>query len=313
MHDYLLAIAGSDIDYFYRTQAFLGPGDACIATPLRTQVGGCVLNVSAVASASGLKTAVLDYLKENDESTDLLISTLKEKGIDVTNIRYGAEVVNGSCLIMQCGSEKCIYVIDPQRPFFTVDEKTQKLLDEAQYIYSLARILKTSFSDLKPLKKARGKGVKLIFDGGCQYQEEYEKDMIMNLADGLFLNETAYERLCQVTGCQAKEELLKRGCEFVCITSGARGASCYTQKGELFQPAMKVEVVDSTGAGDSFAGCFLSCLHQGMDYGKALYYASVAGAYCCSRQGGMAGSVDLKTLENFARENDYENNNCSDR
>ena len=305
MHDYLLAVAGSDIDHFYQTETFLKPGDACICTPLYQKVGGCVLNVGAVAQAAGLDCVVLDYLKENNGGTDLLVKTLREKRIDVSRIRYGQDVVNGSCLIMQCGGEKCIYVIDPQRPFFEVDEQMQELLNKAEYIYSLARILKTSFQDLQPLREARRHGARVIFDGGCQYRDDYERETIMELADGLFLNEKAYGRLCEVTGCQAVDRLLERGCEFVCVTAGEKGATCHTRDGAFFQPAFKVDVVDSTGAGDSFAGCFLACRHQGMDYQRSLYLASAAGAYCCTREGGMAGSVELKEIEQFARDLDF--------
>ncbi|MCR5066518.1 MAG: carbohydrate kinase family protein [Erysipelotrichaceae bacterium] len=305
MRDYLLAVAGSDIDYFYRTETFLKPGDACIATPLGSKVGGCVLNVGAVAQAAGLDTVVLDYLKQDDEGTDLLISTLKEKNIDVSHVCYGKDVVNGNCLIMQSGGEKCIYVIDPQRPYFEIDESMRKLLNEAQYIYSLARILKTSFASLEPLREARRQGAKLIFDGSCQYRDEYEKEMIMELADGLFLNEKAYARLCEVTGRDAKDRLLARGCEFICVTAGEKGATCHTADGDFFQPALKVDAVDSTGAGDSFAGCFMACRHQGMSHQQALYYAAIAGAYCCTREGGMAGSVSLEVLREFAREQGF--------
>ncbi|MBQ6655173.1 MAG: carbohydrate kinase family protein [Erysipelotrichaceae bacterium] len=305
MRDYLLAIAGSDIDYFYQIETFLKPGDACICTPMGKQVGGCVLNVGAVAQAGGLNCRVLDYLKKDDEGTQLLLDTLKEKNVDVSHVQLGEDAVNGSCLIMQCGSEKCIYVIDPKRPYFEVDEKLRQLLNDAEYIYSLARILKASFRDLEPLKEARRQGARLIFDGGCQYREDYEKEMIMELADGLFLNEEAYQRLCEAAGCQAKDKLLERGCDFVCVTAGNRGATCYCQEGTCFQPAMKVEVTDSTGAGDSFAGCFLACLHRGMSHEDALRYASIAGAYCCTEKGGMAGSVGLEELEKFAREHEF--------
>ena len=63
-----------------------------------------------------------------------------------------------------------------------------------------------------------------------------------------------------------------------------------------------VEVVDSTGAGDSFAGCFLACLSLGMEIRECLKYASLSGAYCCKGLGGMSASVSLEVLELFLKE-----------
>ena len=71
---------------------------------------------------------------------------------------------------------------------------------------------------------------------------------------------------------------------------------------KLYQKAYKVEVVDSTGAGDSFAGCFLACLSLGMEIRECLKYASLSGAYCCKGLGGMYSSVPLEVLELFLKE-----------
>ena len=145
MNDYLLMIAGSDIDSFYQIEEFPEASEVTMAQPLGKKVGGCVLNVAAVSASKGINTKVLDYLKENDEDTELLINTLKEKNIDVSNIQYGKDVVNGSCLIMKCKDEKCIYVIEPKRPFFTVDSQLGELLNNASFIYSLMHTIMISF------------------------------------------------------------------------------------------------------------------------------------------------------------------------
>ena len=77
MNDYLLMIAGSDIDSFYQIEEFPEASEVTMAQPLGKKVGGCVLNVAAVSASKGINTKVLDYLKENDEDTELLINTLK--------------------------------------------------------------------------------------------------------------------------------------------------------------------------------------------------------------------------------------------
>lgn len=302
MNDYLLMIAGSDIDSFYQIEEFPEASEVTMAQPLGKKVGGCVLNVAAVSASKGINTKVLDYLKENDEDTELLINTLKEKNIDVSNIQYGKDVVNGSCLIMKCKDEKCIYVIEPKRPFFTVDSQLGELLNNASFIYSLMHTIMISFEDEKPILAAKKAGAKMIFDGSSQYNNPKEIEMLLKLADGLFINTKAYKVLCEKAGFDVKDRLLENGAIFVCITDGSNGAYCYTKNEKLYQKAYKVEVVDSTGAGDSFAGCFLACLSLGMEIRECLKYASLSGAYCCKGLGGMSASVPLEVQELFLKE-----------
>ncbi|MDO4377884.1 MAG: carbohydrate kinase family protein [Erysipelotrichia bacterium] len=305
MDDYILMIAGSDIDTFYKTEQFPQAGDVTMAEPLGKRVGGCVLNTAVVCAAKGSAVKVLDCLRSNDEDTDLLVETLKEKNVDTSYIQYDKEAVNGSCLIMECENEKCIYVIEPQRPYFVYDSKMAALLNGAKYIYSLMHTLNISFETLEPLYAAKKQGAKIIFDGAGHYHSKEECELLLDLADGLFINKQSYSRLSSAFGADFCQAMVQDENKFVCITDGERGATCYVKDHSYFAESLKVKVKDSTGAGDSFAGCFLHCLSWGFSYEKCLYYASVNGAYACTGFGGMSGAVDLAILEQFARDNNY--------
>ena len=83
----------------------------------------------------------------------------------------------------------------------------------------------------------------------------------------------------------------------VLLTLGAQGAWCFTAQGALFQPAPKVPVVDTVGAGDCFYAGFLACLDEMQALGKttatptqeqlekALRFGSAVTAYNIQRQG----------------------------
>lgn len=64
-----------------------------------------------------------------------------------------------------------------------------------------------------------------------------------------------------VTGCrderEAASQLFDGVCRMLLITKGGDGSSVYTRTAEAHQPAIQAHVVDTTGAGDSFAGSFL--------------------------------------------------------
>lgn len=303
MDKHILFLAGSDIDSFYEVDSFLGPSDACLAKPIGTKIGGCILNAAVVCSMLGSDVKVLDYLKKDDEGTDLLIEGLNNKKVDTSYIQYGEDVINGSCLIMKKGDDKCIYVVEPKRPYFEEDDNMKNLLFNSKYIYTTMATLKNSFKNLDIIMDAKRNGTKIIFDGESQYLDLSDKNILLEYADGVFMNKNAYNRLMKACDFEPIDYLLGNGLNFACITDGENGATCYTLKESIYKKAFKVNVVDSTGAGDSFAGCFLHFLDKGLSYEECLNYASYNGSLACTRDGGMAGAVSEEELNDFMTNN----------
>lgn len=298
MSNHLLFIAGSDIDYFYEVESFPMPGEASTSKFLESKVGGCVLNAACVASKLGSNVKVLDILNSEDEGTQLILDALKNHNVDVDDIELNKDAVNGKCIIMKKDDEKIIYVIDPKKEKYNI-EKIRNTLNNSTYIYSLATILKSSFSDLKILDELRTNGTKIILDASGQYTKKEDADVLLKYADGFFMNKSSLNRLTNCLGYNPIDNLLKEGLEFACITDGANGVECYTNDKTHKQEAIKINVIDSTGAGDSFAGSFLHFYSNNHSIDECLKYASASGAYACSKVGGMAGAIKRDELRLF--------------
>lgn len=58
------------------------------------------------------------------------------------------------------------------------------------------------------------------------------------------------------------EDILARGVKVLCFTEGAKGVTAITAQGRVSVPAVKVDVVDTVGAGDTFNAGFLAGLHR---------------------------------------------------
>jgi sugar/nucleoside kinase (ribokinase family) len=79
------------------------------------------------------------------------------------------------------------------------------------------------------------------------------------------------------------------------------GAGCYLDDGDraVTAPAYKIDVVDTTGAGDTWFGALLVALHKKMPLEQAGKFANRAAADCCTALGASAG---VKSFEQtFAR------------
>jgi len=69
------------------------------------------------------------------------------------------------------------------------------------------------------------------------------------------------------------------------VTRGAAGAISVRGHDRIQVPAPKVEVIDTTGAGDAFVGAFAAALDAGDDRPRALSIAIAAGSLACTMHG----------------------------
>jgi ribokinase len=87
----------------------------------------------------------------------------------------------------------------------------------------------------------------------------------------------------------------------VVVTLGKDGAAAVTADGAIFRaPAIPVEVVDTTGAGDSFVGCFLAAWLNGCGAEESIRLACAAGSLQVTRFGAQEIRPDAATLRRIA-------------
>lgn len=89
----------------------------------------------------------------------------------------------------------------------------------------------------------------------------------------------------------------------VYVTIGSKG--CYWLEGESLhhQSGFKVDVKDTTGAGDVFHGAFAFALAKGMPIKEIVAFSSAVAALKCTKMGGRDGVPDLDTVQAFLTAN----------
>ncbi len=124
---------------------------------------------------------------------------------------------------------------------------------------------------------------------------------LLTLTDLLFVNHRA---LAQLTGSDlspvtALPLLLARGPRTVCVTSGAEGAWVGTHEGTWYIPAFAVPIVDSTGAGDTFAAAFVYGYRAGWSPLRSARFAAAAAALAIGQRGGHHGTPTGDAVHSF--------------
>lgn len=87
-------------------------------------------------------------------------------------------------------------------------------------------------------------------------------------------------------------ELRRRGVKNVVVTLGRTGALILTDELDVTVGAIKVDVVDTTGAGDAFNSGFAVALAEGRDIVEAVRFGVVCGGLACTKLGVIPGLPD---------------------
>lgn len=93
--------------------------------------------------------------------------------------------------------------------------------------------------------------------------------------------------------------LLARGVGCVALTRGADGALVVTNDEVVSVPAFAVDVVDTTGCGDSFSAGFITARHRGFDLAAAAEFGCAVAAHVAQGIGTAASSYDFAAIETF--------------
>lgn len=145
------------------------------------------------------------------------------------------------------------------------------------------------------LEKAREHGVPSVLDADLSPDPI---DDLVELADHVAFSQPG---LAKFTGTDDPAEGLEiaqkrtKGCVYVTIGSGG----CYwLESNELkHQPGIKVEVVDTTGAGDVFHGALAVAIAEKMETRDSIRFSNTVAALKCTRLGGRDGIPERTTVD----------------
>ena len=278
----ILSFGAMNLDYVYGVNHFARAGESLAVNSFETYYGGKGLNQSiAIARAGG----IVHHAGVVGKDGMKLIENLQANNVNTEAIRI-CDTPTGHAII-QCdpnGQNSILYYGGANRCVRRDDiDNVVRLFSARDYIVLQNEI--NLVGDI--MKSAKNMGMKIVFNPS-PYDKEIE-NLPLELADILVLNEVEAEELCGVTDdIKIMEDLRHRypNGNFL-LTKGEKGA-VYQEKGSneiLYHGAYNVDAVDTTAAGDTFTGYFVSCLASGKPVSAALQIASKAAAIAVSRTG----------------------------
>lgn len=286
----ILCMGSVNIDKTYQVDHIPQAGETISACGFRQGWGGKGLN-QAVSAAKSWEQV---YFAGNANKVDIeLRDFLAMHNIHVDYLRFLDTEPTGSALInVDRTGQNCIVVHGGANLKFTETYIDWVL---AGFAAGDVLLLQNEINDLGYIiTQAKKRGVKVAIN--LSPFEDALKELPLELVDLFLINEVEG---FQLTGCQEPEEILEKIQRMypdaeVVLTLGCNG-SVY-RKGDLtvYQPIYPVNAVDTTAAGDTFTGYFLSGMALGLAPKESMDRAARASAIAVSR----AGATDsIPTLE----------------
>ena len=288
----ILNFGSLNLDYVYRVDRFVSPGETLSAASRDVLPGGKGLNQSIALARAGAQVfhagclgsgggMLREILEKDGVDTSLLRDVEEMQGHTVIQVNPEGE----NCILLYGGSNRCV---------------TEKQIDETLASFGPGDWLVMQNEINRPgmiAEKAYARGMRVILNPS-PYDNRLEEVDFGKLA-WVLVNEVEAE---QMTGTQdpdkAWAEMHRRWPELsAVITLGSRGSIAFMQGPEgtetVRQDAVKVQAVDTTAAGDTFTGYFIAALAAGEPLRVCMEQASAAAAVSVTRPG-AADSIPRK-------------------
>jgi len=297
---YCVYIGDVALDEYYRAEYWPTIKDKAMVDALPAIPGGMIANAACVAAALGLRVKFASVLNSGAIS-HFLLEDLEESGVDTSLVLFDETLADSKTMIFLVGDEHTIFIPRLGKKTLNLSQSQLETLANANYIYStpseIADLRCGEMSSNQVIDYVRKQGAKLVYDLDVDYIKDGKEDRYKKL-DFAFFNEVGFESYRGMLDEQtAANRLLSYGLEFVVVTLAENGCRVYTPEETFHSPGFQVEVMDVTGAGDTFCSSFLFALTLGKGLRFAARFANAASSICVSKLGPRAGAVSQAEVE----------------
>ncbi len=269
------------------------------------QMGGNGSNTSYTLAKLGALARLVAYIG-NDLFGSFAEARLREAGVDLSTIqRLDSPTANSVVLVHPSGARAFLQQPGISRLAFPEPlEFDDALVGGATHFhlgnpFSLPLMRRHAG---ETLRRARARGLTTSLDAAWDAMGEWRTvtDPCLPYIDLLFVNDDEARRLSGETDLDAAARYFQScGTGDVVVKLGAAGCNIFTREEPLAIPAFPVECVDSTGAGDVFAGAYLAALWRGAGDGEAGLQANAAGALSVERLGAVTGVLGWEPMQEW--------------
>lgn len=263
-------------------------------------IGGSASIFACGAARLGLKVALSGRIGD-DYFGRMMIDALAAKGIDVNWIQVDPEIKTGLTVIFSRKFDRAMLTFPGSIPTLRIEDVKPSLVRQARHLhlgsYYLLSELRRSVPSLFEL--AHSLGLTTSLDTNYDPTELWREGVVETLrhTDVFLPNETELVSIARsLAGSMSVNdslEILGAYAPLIALKRGADGGLAWRQGEVIKEPSIPVNLVDTTGAGDSFDAGFIYGYLAKWDLEKTLKLACACGSLSTKEPGGTAGQPTL--------------------
>ena len=303
----VVGVGANSVDYVYCLPQFPQPDSAAAKLRIGRHLlspGGQTTTALCTCAAMGLRTAYIGTISR-DANGARMREELARRGVDVSHavVRDGTNPYAVILIDEREGERVVLWDRDPRMRLDPQDINADAIrsarllhvddVDEEAAIYAATIGREAGIPVTSDIERVGARTAELIAAVTIPIFAEH---VLQELT-----GENDFERgLRKVAGPRLAGTSPSRGAALrtlVCVTLGARGAMMLAGDTIYSAPGYKVDVVDTTGAGDIFRGGFITALLRGDAPADILRFANAAAAVSCTRLGAIASVPTLADVE----------------
>ena len=288
----VLNIGSLNIDYVYSVPHIVKPGETLASTGMNIYPGGKGINQSVALAKAGAQVYHCGLIGEDGR---LFLDVCREYGVNSDYIKIIDKKSGHTIIQVDDNAENCILLYGGANQQFT-----EEYVDEVISAFDKGDVL---------LLQNEVNMIPYIVD------KAYEKGMLIALNPSPFndsLNEVDMSKIGifllneveggQITGVSSPDEIIDKLLEMypsakIVLTLGSDGAVYADSSTRVRQPVFSVKAVDTTAAGDTFTGYFITGMLEGMDISDTLRMSAKASSIAVTRKGAIPSIPYRKEVE----------------
>lgn len=299
----ILVIGSLNMDLVVNVAHTPAVGETILTDRMSLIPGGKGANQACAAGRLGADITMLGAVGD-DTYGDILIESLKKSGVNVSGIiRRKGENTGIALITVNSAGDNSIVVVSGANATLSCEDidRHRELLQEADIILFQMEIPAATVRYAAKMAKSLGKTV--ILDP-APVPENFP-DELYRYVDVLKPNETELHMLTKTDRIETRLPeavgfLKAKGIKNVLVTLGENGVYLDAEDTGVSKiPALKVEAVDTTAAGDSFTAAMAVILSQGKSLKEAAVFANQVSAIVVTRKGAQSSIPFLDEVTEY--------------
>ena len=239
----------------------------------------------------------------DDEFGNFILNTLNKRNVDTSQIIKEKTAKTGICVSLSFPENYAMASYAGVRETLTLSDVDLEYMSRAKHLHMSSYYLQTGMQKgcVELFRKAKELGLTTSLDPDSDPSGIWDESIfeVLKYVDVFLPNENEAQRISKCNSIESALNRLNKTVKIVVIKSGDSGVWVKNHEKTYHAQVFKVNVVDTTGAGDSFNSGFIYQFYQDSPIENCILWGSACAALSTTALGGTTAFPNRLQLEQF--------------